>query len=223
MLAQKFVGKTKFPSLSEIGVRTDEDLTDRYVDKRISYNKPADPRAPTTNPFVLFRNVFGTGMPGTAGDTMRADMDKSVLDNAIGDFARLQPKLSSGDRALLQQHSDSIRKIETQLTTVFKVDCGNITAPTPPVGVDVKNDTATHKWAMLLENFPTVGQMNMDIMVQAFACGLSNIATFFWANSGVRHDLPLARVSPTATTACPTRGSAAREGFLRGTRRSSAR
>jgi hypothetical protein len=182
VLAAKFAGKVKFPSL-EIGVQTNEDLTDRYVDKRISYNAPATPRAPTTNPFVLFRNVFGTGMVGGAADTMRSDMDKSVLDNALADFTRLQPRMSKGDQVLLQQHSDSIRKIESQLTTVFKVDCANITAPTPPAGIDITNDAATHTWSMLLANYPTVGQMNMDIMVQAMACGLTNIATFFWANS----------------------------------------
>jgi hypothetical protein len=184
VLAAKFAGKVKFPSL-EIGVQTNEDLTDRYVDKRVSYDGPAKPRAPTTNPFVLFRNVFGsaTGMMGGSADQMRADMDKSVLDNALADFGRLQPKLSKGDQMLLQQHSDSIRKIEMQLTTVFKVDCTNITAPAAPTGVDITNDSATHSWAMLLANFPTVGKMNMDILTQAFACGLTNIATFMWANS----------------------------------------
>jgi hypothetical protein len=182
VIAKQFVGKVKFPSL-EIGVQTNEDLTDRYVDKRISYDGPAKPRAPVTNPFVLFRNVFGTGMVGGAADTKRADMDKSVLDNALSDFTRLQPKLSKGDQVLLQQHSDSIRKIEMQLTTVFKVDCSNVMAPAPQMGVDPTNDTATHAWSMMLANFPTVGQMNMDILVQAMACGLTNVATFFWANS----------------------------------------
>jgi hypothetical protein len=182
VLAKKFAGKTKFPSL-EIGVMTNEDLTDRYVDKRISYDGPAKPRAPVTNPFVLFRNVFGSGMPGSTADTMRADMDKSVLDNALADFTRLQPKLSKSDQTLLQQHSDSIRKIESQLTTTFKVDCTNIMQLTAPAGVDVTDDNATHKWSMLLANYPTVGAMMTDIMVQAVACGLTNIVTFFWANS----------------------------------------
>jgi hypothetical protein len=182
VLAKKFVGKTKFPSL-EIGVQTNEDLTDRYVDKRISYDGPAKPRAPVTNPFVLFRNVFGTGMPGTTADTMRSDIDKSVLDNALTDFTRLQPKLSTSDRTLLQQHSDSIRNIEKQLTTVFKLDCANITPLTAPAGVAVTDDNATHKWSMLLANYPAVGAMMTNIMVQAMACGLTNIVTFFWANS----------------------------------------
>jgi hypothetical protein len=182
VLAAKFAGKVKFPSL-EIGVQTNEDLTDRYVDKRISYDGPAKPRAPTTNPFVLFRNVFGsaTGMASGSADQMRADMDKSVLDNALADFTRLQPKMSKGDQMLLQQHADSIRTIETQLTTVFMVDCKNITPPTAPV--DITNDTATHQWSMMLANFPAVGKMNMDILTQAMACGLTNIATLFWANS----------------------------------------
>jgi hypothetical protein len=186
--------KTKFASL-EIGVQTNEDLTDRYVDKRISYDGPGKPRAPVTNPFVLFRNVFGTGMPGSVVNNMRSDMDKSVLDNAVNDFTRLQPKLSKGDQVLLQQHSDSIRKIETQLTAVFNVDCKTIMPLTAPAGVDPTDDNATHKWAMLLANYPMVGALNMNIMVQAMACGLTNIATFFWANSETNMTFPWLSVS----------------------------
>jgi Protein of unknown function (DUF1552) len=181
-LAKKFVGKTKFPSL-EIGVQVNEDLTDRYVDKRVSYNGPGDPRAPVTNPFVLFRNVFGSGAMGGTANNQRSDIDKSVLDNALADFTRLQPKLSSADKLLLQQHADSISAIEKQLTTTFKLDCTNVTAPTSPTGIDITNDTATHTWSMQLANFPTVGSMMIDIMVQAVACGLTNVVTFMWANS----------------------------------------
>jgi Protein of unknown function (DUF1552) len=180
---------TPFPSL-QIGVQVNEDLTDRYVDKRVSYSGPSMPLTPITNPFVLFRNVFGNvagaagGMSGAAS-AQRADIDKSVLDNALGDFTRLQPKLSSADLTLLQLHAQSVRDIETQLTTTIKtsVDCTAITAPATPTGVDITNDTATHTWAMQLANYPTVGTMMINIMVQAVACGLTNVVTFMWANS----------------------------------------
>jgi hypothetical protein len=194
VLAKKFDGAagskfgTPFPSL-QIGVQVNEDLTDRYVDKRVSYSGPAMPLAPVTDPFVLFKKVFGNvaGAGGTSGNAtaQRSDIDKSVLDNALGDFTRLQPKLSSSDQVLLQQHAQSVRDIETQLTTTFKtsVDCTAITAPQTPTGVDITNPTATHTWSMQLANFPTVGSMMIDIMVQAVACGLTNIVTFMWANS----------------------------------------
>jgi hypothetical protein len=180
-----FTGKSKFPSL-EIGVQVNENLTDRYVDKRISYDGSRKPRTPVNDPFVLFKSVFGSGTPGT--NSQRADMDKSVLDAVLGDFTRLQPKLSKSDQLLLQQHSTSIRTIETQLSTV--VNCGAVTAPAVPTGVDINNPVATHTWAMLPANFQTVSDMQMNIMVQAVACGLTNIVTFMWTNSETDMQFP---------------------------------
>jgi hypothetical protein len=201
VLAKKFAGLVKFPSL-EIGVQTNTDLTDRYVDKRISYDGAAMPRAPVTNPFVLFRNVFGSGVAGSSANNQRSDIDKSVLDNAIGDFTRLMPKLSSADQALLDQHATSIRTLESQLTTTYTLDCSQTTAPTPPLGTNGQpldpspaGDTLTTAWSMQLANFPAVGAMMQSIMVQAVACGLTNIVTFFWANSENNMSFPWINIS----------------------------
>jgi hypothetical protein len=139
--------------------------------------------------------VFGSGTPGSTSNNQRSDIDKSVLDNALADFSRLQPKLSSADRMLLQQHSDSISTLEKQLTATFTLDCTNVMAPATPAGVDITNDTATHTWSMLLANYPTVGTMMINIMVQAVACGLTNIVTFMWANSENNMSFPWLNIS----------------------------
>src|SRR5260221_5622362 len=106
LATQVFAGKVKFPSL-EIGVQVNENLTDREGDKRVSYDGPAKPRTPNNDPFQLFTTVFGSPTGDSKATPMRAFMDKSVLDAAIADFTRLQPKLSTADRQLLQQHADS--------------------------------------------------------------------------------------------------------------------
>jgi hypothetical protein len=180
-----FAGKVKFPTL-EIGVQVNENLTDRYVDKRLAYDGPRAPRTPQNDPFQLFKTVFGTGTPGA--NNQRADMDKSVLDAVLGDFSRLSTKVSAADKQLMDQHATSIRTIETQLATV--VNCGNVTSPSAPTGVDVNDPVATHKWAMLKENFQTVSDLQMSIMVQAVACGLTNIVTWMWANSETDMQFP---------------------------------
>jgi len=180
VLATKVFSSKKFPSL-EVGVQVDENLTDRYVDKRVSYDAPIKPRAPNCDPFALFASLFGTP-GGTNNDkALRTLLDGSVLDNAYKDFARLQPKLSGADQKLLQQHADSVRRLENQLSTV--VDCGTVMPPTAQAGLDTSNATATHKWAMTPANFPLVGAMMTDIIVEAMACGLTNVVTFMWANS----------------------------------------
>jgi hypothetical protein len=185
VLAASFMGKVKFPSL-QIGVMVNENLTDRYVDKRLSYSGKAMPLPPVVDPFVLYNQLFSglsTSPMGMQQSNIRLLMDKSVLDNVQSDFTRLQPKVSMADWMLLQQHQTAIRAIEQQLTTVFTVSCSTPTAPAAPAGVMVTNATATHTWAMSLANFPTVGGLMTDMMVQALACGLTNVVTFQWANS----------------------------------------
>ena len=181
VLATKlFAGKTKFPSL-EVGVQVDEDLNDRYVDKRVSYNGTANPRTPNNDPFDLFDKLFGTVGASDKDKALRKYLDQSVLDAATKDFARLKPKLSSSDQQLLQSHADSIRALEMRLGQV--VDCGAVQAPTAPAGVAVADRKATHDWAMKSDNFETVGDMQMLLVTQALACGLTNVVTFMWANS----------------------------------------
>jgi hypothetical protein len=188
VLATKlFAGKVKFPSI-EVGIQTDENLTDRYVDKRVSYDAPAKPRAPQNDPFVLFNTLFGTPGASSSGQALRQMLDKSVLDGALADFTRLNSKLSKSDQVLLQQHADAVRSLETQLGTV--VNCGNITPPAAPSGVNVSDAAATHTWAMTPGNYPIVGSMMMDIVTQAVACGLTNIVTMMWRNSENDQELP---------------------------------
>jgi hypothetical protein len=177
---QLFAGKVKFPSL-EVGVQVDENLNDRYVDKRVSYNGSANPRPPNNDPFDLFTKLFGDAAATDKDKELRHFLDKSVLDAAYKDFERLQPKLSSADRQLLQHHADAIRDMELRLGDI--VDCGAIQGPAAPVGINTADRKATHDWAMKSDNFPVVGDMMMEIVAQAMSCGLTNIVTFMWASS----------------------------------------
>src|SRR5271166_4503782 len=177
-----FKGKVKFPSL-QIAVMGSNDLygyNDRQDDKELSYAGPMTPMVPVSDPFVLFNTVFGTGAatgttPSTAGPTPQQLADKSVLDAVQADFTRLQSKLSMADWQLLQQHQTAVRDIETQLTAVFKLSCSATTAPTAPMGVNAGDATATLKWTEIPGMTPVSGKMLMDIMIQALACGLTNI------------------------------------------------
>ena len=175
----------KFPSL-QLGVNVDENLADRYVDKRLSYSGPKTPLPPAVDPFVTFNRIFGGVAPAGAatGPNIRQLMDSSVLDTVQHDFTRLQTKLSKADWQLLQQHQSGIRNIEQQLTAVFQTNMG-CTLPQAPMaaGVDPMSAVATHAWAQDVKNFTTVGGLMIDIMVHALACGLTNLVTFQWANS----------------------------------------
>jgi hypothetical protein len=178
-----FAGSVRFPSL-EIGVQVNENLTDRFADKRVSYDGPSMPRAPVNDPFALFNRVFA-GVAGATFDDRRRALDKSVLDGVLDDFASLQPRLSAADRQLLQRHADAVRSIEGQLA-----GAATCQPPTPgaPAMLDVTNPVATHLWSMTLANFPAVDKLMIDIMVEAVICGLTNVVTFMWFNA--ESDLP---------------------------------
>jgi hypothetical protein len=198
-----FKGNVKFPSL-QLAVMGTNDLyayDDRQVDKEMSYTAPITPIVPVSDPFVLFNTVFGAGGgTGTAtgsGPTPQQLIDKSVLDAVQADFMRLQTKLSSADWQLLQQHQTSVRDIETQLTSVFKLSCSTPSAPAAPAGVNITNATATLNWTEVPGITPISGKMLMDIMIQAVACGLTNIVTFQWTHSEDNLSFPWLTLPPS--------------------------
>jgi hypothetical protein len=200
---QLFKGKVKFPSL-QIAVMGTNDLygyTDRQVDKEMSYAAPITPIVPVSDPFVLFNTVFGAATTGPAmgggGSTPQQLADKSILDAVQADFARLQSKLSMADWQLLQQHQTAVRDIETQLTAVFKLSCTAPTAPAAPSGVNTSSATATLAWTEIPGMTPVSGKMLMDIMIQAVACGLTNIVTFQWTHSEDNLSFPWLTLPPS--------------------------
>ncbi len=198
-----FKGKVKFPSL-QIAVMGTNDLysySDRQDDKEMSYSGPSMPLVPVSDPFVLFNTVFGTATAGTGttmgGPTPQQLADKSVLDAVQADFMRLQTKLSSADWQLLQQHQSAVRDIETQLTSVFTLSCSAPSAPAAPAGVTITNPTATLNWTEVPGITPISGKMLMDIMIQAVACGLTNIVTFQWTHSEDNLSFPWLTLPPS--------------------------
>jgi hypothetical protein len=198
-----FKGKVKFPSL-QLAVMGTNDLyayDDRQVDKEMSYTAPISPIVPVSDPFVLFNTVFGAGGgTGTAtgsGPTPQQLIDKSVLDAVQADFMRLQTKLSSADWQLLQQHQTAVRDIETQLTSVFKLSCTAPSMPAAPAGVNITDATATLNWTEVPGITPISGKMLMDIMIQAVACGLTNIVTFQWTHSEDNLSFPWLTLPPS--------------------------
>jgi hypothetical protein len=190
VIANQLFKSSSFPSL-QLAVMGTNDLyayNDREVDKVVSYTGPSAPLIPISDPFVLFRTLFGnagnTGNMTASGPTPQQLIDKSVLDAVQADFTRLQPKLSSADWQLLQQHQTNVRDIEGQLTKVVAaVSCASPVAPAAPAGVNTTDPKATLAWTEPASSYPVSGAMLMNIMVQALACGLTNVVTFQWAHS----------------------------------------
>lgn len=119
---------TRFKSL-EVGisknVTTGEGTTLRYL----SHNGPDNPNPPEYSPKALYTRVFGTGFTAAGGQAPAIDpklaLRKSVLSAVREDATDLRKRLGKSDQVRLDQHFESIRALENQITSVEQ-------APPPP-------------------------------------------------------------------------------------------
>ena len=164
LIANRQGATTKFPSL-EFGVRIQGQEPLRYV----SYRGASMPNTAVDDPWQIFSRIFANaGMTDAQLARLVADR-KSVLDFVKDDLTRLESRFTAGDRARLDAHLTSVQRIEQQLTAGTQM-CAT---PTMPARIDPE----------VMENFPTIAKLQMDLMLLALTCGMTNVATFMFANS----------------------------------------
>jgi Protein of unknown function (DUF1552) len=100
----------------------------------LSWSSPTTPLPTEADPRVVFERMFGDG--GTPAER-KAELRKSgsILDWVLGDMARLQRKLSTGDRSRVDQYMDAVREIERRIQRAENDAAGEITMPLErPIG-----------------------------------------------------------------------------------------
>ncbi|MCP3102719.1 DUF1552 domain-containing protein [Myxococcus sp. K15C18031901] len=135
----------------------------------ISWAGPTSPMAKETKPRAVFDRLF-SGPPGglsQAEAARRRAYGQSLIDSVRDDATRLQHQLGAADRRKLDEYFTSVRDLEKQVEALGDAGpaCGLQTAPT-----DDEDPRARTK-AM------------MDLIVLAFQCDLSRVATFMLANA----------------------------------------
>lgn len=100
----------------------------------LSFNGPSSINPPETDPWTLYQRLFGDTFrePGEEGlvDPKLA-LRRSVLDAVMEDIGTLQKRVSSADRARLDQHLTGIRELEERLSQL-EADPPNLEACTRP-------------------------------------------------------------------------------------------
>jgi len=137
----------------------------------ISYEGSDQPVANTTDPFVMYADVFsdlGTDPEGLARLKLRRS---SVLDAVKGRYNAISSKVSTEDKNKLDQHLNAISEVEAALKNPGGVIGGNCQMPDPGATFDV-NDPS---------NFGKIGKIHTDLIVMAFACDLTRVATLQWS------------------------------------------
>jgi hypothetical protein len=160
--------KTTFKSL-ELGVL----VSANNLDGRMIYADRAQPLPPQTNPVLAYSRVFG-GLMGSTAAAHLLKRRQSVLDGAIGTLNDLAPRLDAADRARLASHLDSVRQLEKQLVS-------SANACTPPAQGATLDSTK-------VANFEALSQAQINILVAAFACDSTRVASLQY--DGCRSMLP---------------------------------
>ena len=148
---------------------------------RISSRGKDQPVHPIEDPRKAFDKLFASVnlAPGEA-EKLR-QQKQSVLDFVAKDLDRVKLKLPTEDRAKLDVHLEHIRSIEEQLGQPGAGAGCSPTDPTYPGGYDHEAN----------EFFPKTARLQMDILAEALACGVTQIGTVQLGNSGSSDLTPL--------------------------------
>jgi len=121
--------------------------------------------SPNNDQKALFKAIFRT----PSGGSQPSMAPKPIVDLVIEDYRRLRDgnrRLSAADRVRLEEHLARLAELERKLNVVPAVTCGDIQEPTP-AGSKRGNAEAQAAYVRVFN----------DIIVAAFACGTSRIAT----------------------------------------------
>lgn len=145
-------------------------------DKHIVYPSAGQTIPPEDDPRRAFERVFGAGLPTGMPPTMTGpSADRSILDGTLAEVQSLRDKLGAGERAKLELHLEALRDLERRVATTLPppvtpppASCG-----TPPASLSSASLPSLYDPSL----FPTVLRLQLDVMVQAMACGLTRVGT----------------------------------------------
>lgn len=136
----------------------------------VSYAGASQPLLPQNDPRLTFRTLFmDSGMPPTEMDKVRARR-KSVLDAVQDQLASLKKNVSTSDKAKLDQHLTLIRDLEQRVTALPTGTCSN---PGDPGTIDYTAEM----------EMPHVSQLQIDLLLLAFRCDLTRVATIMYSDA----------------------------------------
>lgn len=150
---------TRFGSL-EFGVFVPE-RADTWT--RMVYAGPNRPIAPISDPYQMFRRLYGQ-----AKDQENV---RSVLDDLQEDLRTVSRRVSADDRRLLEEHAGFVRAMEKEFTASAKRPATQA-PPDLPTGVKDEND-----------NMPQLSRMHIDLMVNSFQADFARVATLQYTHS----------------------------------------
>lgn len=166
--------QTRFRSL-ELGVSraniSGEGSTLRYL----SHNGPDNTNPPEHSPRAAFDRLFGTGFVPLGSEPVidpRLALRRSVLDVVREDARVLRLKLGRTDQIRLDQHLDSIRALENQITALEMIE-------PPPNACMAASDPGD----LGSDNLAAVNAAMSEILALSLACDQTRVFSVMFSGS----------------------------------------
>lgn len=140
-------------------------------DKHISYPSPGQSVPPIDDPRQAFSMLFNGMMGGSSSSGGMPDPVKvSVIDGVLADMKRLQSDLGAVEKQKLGVHLDALREVEKRIKSVQmpSASCDKPSIDTSQITDQNLEDSAA---------FPDILKAQIDLMVLAMACGLTDVGT----------------------------------------------
>jgi hypothetical protein len=159
---------TPFKSL-ELGVDNFGGVS--HLHNVMSYADKAAPLPVESDPYAAFDRIFGGFVAQDPAVLARIRHERqSVIDFVKADLEAAKARIGSEDAVKLDAHLDAVRSIEQRLTGEIADDCE---IPTLEQGIDPMQDAS----------FERVGRLQMDMLVTAMSCGLTNVGSIMWGEA----------------------------------------
>lgn len=140
----------------------------------ISFTGANAPAGGRNNPWLAYRDLVGLGGDDDPNQARILSRRQSVLDLVTDQFDALMSRdLSRGDRDKLDMHFSAIRDLESSMSHAGLVCRMDAARAADIEGVDPGRITYDSE-------FKTIGQMQLDVMALALACGATRVGSVQW-------------------------------------------
>jgi hypothetical protein len=137
----------------------------------LSFRDADSPLPMETNPRKIFLQLFGEGDNPQERAAIGKQTD-SLLDLVLDDTRKLQGRLGSGDRALLEQYLESVREVERRAQMAAAKDMSALKIPNAPVGEQ--------------DDFGEQVKLMFDLIALAYQADLTRVVAYVMAAEGTQ-------------------------------------
>jgi hypothetical protein len=132
------------------------------------------------SPIAAYRRLFGS-VAGDPGALEQARLQrKSVLDFAVGRLPRIRQAYGAEDQVKLEAYESGIRQLEVRLNRLEEGNCQSKFDEAQAQGIDAARDT----------NVAELSALQRRLLIDAFTCDLTRVASFQLLNSTSNALLP---------------------------------